>query len=236
MARSQRLLALIDLLRSYRYPVAGKVLADKLGISLRTLYRDIATLQEQGANIEGEAGLGYVLRPGFLLPPLMFSKEEIEALVLGARWVTKRADSQLSLGAESALVKIASVLPDALKDILESTNLLIGPSKDRVEDQIDTALLRQAIRDEYILAITYRDLKGKESKRRIWPFALGYFEEIRVLAAWCELRQEIRHFRTDRILSCELEKARYTTPRHVLLKQWRTLEQQKGSDAANIVI
>lgn len=225
MVRSQRLLALIDLLRSYRYPVAGKVLAERLGISLRTLYRDIATLQEQGANIEGEAGMGYVLRPGFLLPPLMFSVEEIEALVLGARWVANKADSKLSAGAENALTKIASVLPKELKDTLDSTNLLIGPSKEMHEDRIDSAVLRQAIRDEKVLSIYYRDLKEKESERRIWPFALGYFDGVRVLLAWCELRQAIRNFRTDRILSCTLEKARYPTPRHVLLKQWRTDDQ-----------
>lgn len=221
MVRAQRLIALIDLLRRHRYPVTGKHLAETLGVSLRTLYRDIATLQSQGANIEGEAGMGYVLRAGFLLPPLMFTEEEIEALVLGARWVAERTDSQLSEGAKSALNKIAAVLPIELKNILDDTSLLIGPSKESLMDTVNMADIRRAIRDERILSIVYRDLKDNQSERRIWPFALGYFDEVRVLVAWCELRQAIRHFRTDRILACQLEETRYKTPRHVQLKNWR---------------
>ncbi|RCW95472.1 helix-turn-helix transcriptional regulator [Marinomonas foliarum] len=230
MVRSQRLLALIALLRSHRYPVSGQTLADKLEVSVRTLYRDIATLQEQGANIQGEAGVGYVLKPGFLLPPLMFTEEEIEALVLGARWVSQRTDNQLSDGAQNALNKIAAVLPIELKDMLDDTTLLIGPSKEMTTDTVDMGDVRQAIRDEKVLSIDYRDLKGKQSQRRIWPFALGYFDEVRVLVAWCELRQDIRNFRADRIFSCELINTRYATPRHVLLKQWRaTLHELKSS-------
>ncbi|QRV22535.1 helix-turn-helix transcriptional regulator [Marinomonas foliarum] len=229
MVRSQRLLALIALLRSHRYPVSGQTLADKLEVSVRTLYRDIATLQEQGANIQGEAGVGYVLKPGFLLPPLMFTEEEIEALVLGARWVSQRTDNQLSDGAQNALNKIAAVLPIELKDMLDDTTLLIGPSKEMTTDTVDMGDVRQAIRDEKVLSIDYRDLKGKQSQRRIWPFALGYFDEVRVLVAWCELRQDIRNFRTDRIFSCELINTRYATPRHVLLKQWRATLSNKPS-------
>jgi len=229
VVRSQRLLALIALLRSHRYPVSGQNLADKLEVSVRTLYRDIATLQEQGANIQGEAGVGYVLKPGFLLPPLMFTEEEIEALVLGARWVSQRTDNQLSDGAQNALNKIAAVLPIELKDMLDDTTLLIGPSKEMTTDTVDMGDVRQAIRDEKVLSIDYRDLKGKQSQRRIWPFALGYFDEVRVLVAWCELRQDIRNFRTDRIFSCELINTRYATPRHVLLKQWRATLSNKPS-------
>mgnify|MGYP000120817243 CR=1 FL=1 len=230
MVRSQRLLALIGLLRSHRYPVSGKILAEKLDVSLRTLYRDIAALQEQGANIEGEAGVGYVLKPGFLLPPLMFTEEEIEALVLGARWVAQRTDSQLSDGAQNALNKISAVLPVELTDILDDTTLLIGPSKESTTDTVDMAEVRQAIRDERILSIDYLDLKDNKTQRRIWPFALGYFDQVRVLVAWCELRQEIRNFRTDRILSSELIDTRYATPRHALLKRWRaTFHESKPS-------
>jgi predicted DNA-binding transcriptional regulator YafY len=233
LSRSQRLLTLIELLRSHRYPVAGKHLAETLEISLRTLYRDIATLQEQGANIEGEAGMGYVLKPGFLLPPLMFNDEEIEALVLGARWVAQRTDSQLSDGAKNALNKIATVLPPELKNTLDDTSLLIGPSKDTVIDSVNMPEVRLAIRDEKILSITYCDLKDNKTTRRIWPFALGYFDEVRVLVAWCELRQEIRNFRTDRLLTCELEKTRYPTPRHALLKRWRATLHDISTTKAN---
>ena len=129
MSRAQRLLDLIQLLRGYRRPVSGAVLAEALGISLRTLYRDIETLNAQGAQIDGEPGVGYVLRPGFMLPPLMFSEDEIEAIVLGSRWVADRTDAALSGAARSALAKISAVLPPDLKDSLDTSGLLIGPGK-----------------------------------------------------------------------------------------------------------
>ena len=113
MSRAQRLLDLLQLLHRHRRPVTGQSLADELGVSVRTLYRDIATLQAQGAHIEGEPGLGYVLRPGFLLPPLMFSEEELSALVLGMRWVADRGDGPLARAARDATAKIAAVLPRA---------------------------------------------------------------------------------------------------------------------------
>src|SRR5437667_11671613 len=121
MSRAQRLLDLIQLLRQHRWPVSGAVLAEALGVSLRTLYRDIETLRGQGAHIDGEAGIGYVLRPGFMLPPLMFSEEEIEALVLGGRWVAAQPDEPLGKAARNALAKIAAVLPDALQRSLETS-------------------------------------------------------------------------------------------------------------------
>src|SRR6478672_2616585 len=111
MSRTSRLLDLLELLRRHRSPVRGPALADQLGISIRTLYRDIATLQAQGADIQGEPGLGYVLRPGFMLPPLMFTREEIEALVLGSRWVAIRGDARLGAAADNAVAKIRAVLP-----------------------------------------------------------------------------------------------------------------------------
>ncbi len=108
MARSERLLSLLQVLRRYRRPVRGQALAEELGVSIRTLYRDIASLQAQGAMIEGEPGVGYVMKPGFMLPPMMFRSEELDALVLGMRWVADRCDKTLSDGALSALAKIAA--------------------------------------------------------------------------------------------------------------------------------
>src|SRR4051812_49651644 len=113
-------------LRRRRYPVSGQELAQENGISLRTLYRDIASLQAQGARIDGEPGVGYILRPGFMLPPLMFSEDEIEALVLGSRWVSERGDSRLGDAARNALAKIAAVLPADLRDSLDATSLLVS--------------------------------------------------------------------------------------------------------------
>jgi predicted DNA-binding transcriptional regulator YafY len=224
MSRSQRLLDLLQVLRRHRRPVSGAVLAAELAISIRTLYRDIATLQAQGAPIEGEPGMGYVLRPGFMLPPLMFSDEEVEALVLGSRWVADRADERLALAARNAVAKIAAVLPDDLREQLEATSLLVVPGKEAVADTIDLALVRQAIRTERKLAIAYRDAAGSVSDRLVWPFALGFFDRVRVVIAWCELRQDYRHFRTDRIFGLSATDTRYPRRRQMLLKEWRARE------------
>ena len=224
MSRTQRLFDLIQLLRRHRYPVSGQRLADELKISLRTLYRDIATLQAQGASIEGEPGLGYVLRPGFMLPPLMFSEDEIEALVLGSRWVAQRADKKLRLAATNVLAKISAVLPDDLQHQLECSGLLIGPLKTPIiNDDDKECLCRHAIRREYKLQMIYIDVKGDESQRVIWPLALGFFEEVHVIVAWCELRLEFRHFRTDRIVKLTPLETHYPQRRQHLLKKWREI-------------
>ena len=221
LSRAERLLDLIQLLRSYRYPVSGAKLAEELGISLRTLYRDIVTLQGQGARIDGEPGLGYMLRPGFLLPPLMFSEEEIEALVLGMRWVAQRGDQTLSLAARGALTRISAVLPAELRDSLDANALLVGP-QDSPADPVDLRAIRQAIRGQHKLVITYHDLKGATSEQRtIWPFALAFFDRVRIVAAWCELRQDFRHFRTARILALSESGERYPRRRQALLEEWR---------------
>ncbi len=125
MSRAQRLIDLIQILRRHRRPVTGAALADEVGVSLRTLYRDIVSLQAQGADIAGEAGLGYVLRPGFTLPPLMFTPEEIEALALGSQWVLASADARLAKAARNAQAKIGAVLPPELSDVLDSSTLLV---------------------------------------------------------------------------------------------------------------
>ncbi|MEQ6494284.1 helix-turn-helix transcriptional regulator [Pseudomonas aeruginosa] len=224
MSRSRRLLELLQILRRHRYPVAGHVLAGELGISLRTLYRDIATLQQQGAHIEGGAGLGYVLRPGFELPPLMFSLEEVEALVLGMRWVGRRGDRRLMQAARDVLAKVGAVLPAALREELESSTLLIGPAPpSEIADEL-LARVRDAIRSEHRLRFGYRDAQGQASERVVWPFALGYFEQARVLVAWCELRQAPRHFRLDRMDALLDLGQRYPRRRQALLREWRERE------------
>jgi predicted DNA-binding transcriptional regulator YafY len=153
VSRAQRLLDLIQILRRHRRPVAGAALAREMGVSLRTLYRDIAALQAQGADIAGEAGLGYVLRPGFMLPPLMFNIEEIEALALGSRWVAARADSPLAGAARNALAKIAAVLPPDLSDLMDSSALLVGPGEPIAAGDAELPAIRQAIRAERKLSL-----------------------------------------------------------------------------------
>jgi predicted DNA-binding transcriptional regulator YafY len=220
MARSERLLTLLQTLRRYRLPVSGAVLAEETGVSIRTLYRDIASLQAQGAQIEGEAGLGYILRPGFMLPPMMFSQDELEALVLGSRWVARAADPRLAAAGADALAKIADVLPRDMRDEIETSTLLVH-LRPPVPDRADLEVIRKAIRTERILKLTYTDERGRASVRKVWPFALSYFEHVRVMVAWCELRQDYRHFRTDRIVEMASQEVRYPRRRAVLLKEWR---------------
>jgi predicted DNA-binding transcriptional regulator YafY len=223
MSRTQRLLDLIQILRRHRIPVAGTALADELSISLRTLYRDIETLKAQGAHIDGEPGVGYILRPGFMLPPLMFSEDEIEALVLGGRWVAAQPDEPLGRAARNALSKIAAVLPDDLQRSLETSSLLVAPQRPAAGDT-ELPTIRRAIRAEHKLRITYTDEKENNTQRTIWPIALGFFERIRVVAAWCETRRDYRHFRTDRIRSLKMTDSRYPRRRFDMLREWRTRE------------
>lgn len=221
MSRTERLLELLQVLRRHRSPVTGPALAEELGVSLRTLYRDIATLRGQGARVEGEPGLGYLLRPGFTLPPLMFSVEELESLVLGSRWVAHRSDDRaLAVAARDALAKIAAVLPDELRREVEAATLLVGPERSHI-DGVDAAQVREAIRREQKLEIAYRDAEGRQTTRTIWPFAIGFFEHARVVVAWCETRRGFRHFRLDRVSRLARSTARYPRGRAALLAEWR---------------
>src|SRR6185312_11469276 len=154
MSRAARLLDLVQLLRQHRAPVSGQILADQLGISIRTFYRDIATLQGQGAEIMGEPGLGYVLRPGFTLPPLMFSVDEIEALVLGSRWVAARGDARLGAAAGNAVAKIRAVLPEDLRENVDAATLTV-PMPHGEPVAVDASVIRAAIRKEQKVVVTY---------------------------------------------------------------------------------
>jgi predicted DNA-binding transcriptional regulator YafY len=224
LSRAHRLLDLIQVFRRHRLPVSGSGLAQELGVSLRTLYRDIDTLRAQGARIDGEPGIGYVLRPGFMLPPLMFSEDEIEALVLGSRWVAERTDEPLGAAARNALAKIAAVLPNDLKESLDASTLLIGPSQRVAAGDTELPTIREAIRTERKLNIAYVNAEGVDTRRAIWPFALAFFDRVRVVVAWCEMRQAYRNFRTDRIGALKLSNKRYPRRRQALLKEWRELE------------
>lgn len=225
MSRTERLLDLIQLLRRHRAPVTGPALAAELGVSIRTLYRDIVTLQAQGADIQGEPGLGYVLRPGFTLPPLMFSADEIEALVLGSRWVAVRAaDERLGLAASNAISKISAVLPAELRDTVDAAAALMVGSGEVIPAIVDLSALRLAVRNERKVTISYRDGDNTITERTVWPFVIGFFDKVRVFAGWCELRQDFRSFRLDRVTRMEVSNARYPRPRAAMLKEWRLRE------------
>ncbi|WP_119270821.1 helix-turn-helix transcriptional regulator [Taklimakanibacter deserti] len=224
MSRAERLLNLIEELRRHRRPVPGIDLARALHVSIRTLYRDIASLRALGAGIEGEPGLGYVLRSGFLLPPVMFTVEEVDALILGSRWVADRADKPLAVAARRAMARLSAVMPNELVDRVEAQYLLVGPSAYSSRETIDMSVVRRAIHRERKLLIHYSDSAGKNSERVIWPFLLSYFDGGRLISAWCELRDGLRHFRTDRISSLSEMSSRYPRRRHDLIKLWRESE------------
>ncbi|NIY92116.1 helix-turn-helix transcriptional regulator [Vibrio diazotrophicus] len=224
MSRSQRLFDLLQLLRCHKYPVSAEHLSQKLNVSVRTIYRDIATLQTQGAEIEGEAGLGYILKPTFTLPPLMFSMEELEALLLGADWISKQANGEFSESAQNAIAKISAVLPANHKvkhneEVIRVSSIIEAP-----ELTIDMSNIRRAIRHQHKVRIDYLDLKGNSSSRVIWPILIGIFQQHYVLAAWCEAREAFRNFRLDRIEHWLTFEQKYPRHRSELLKEWQRVE------------
>lgn len=224
MSRAQRLLSLVQALRRYRQPVTGQRLAEELGVSVRSIYRDIETLRSQGASIEGEAGLGYVLRPGFLLPPLMFEDEELEAIVLGLRLTAEHGDDALGRAAAEVMAKLRSVLPRDLRTLVDETALLAGPARQRPPELIDLQQVRRTIRESRKAAIEYIDGQGDRTQRTIWPLGVGFFERARVVVAWCETRDGFRAFRVDRIHSWTRLSEGLPRPRTVLLREWRERE------------
>lgn len=221
MSRTTRLFALIETLRRHRRPVTAAALAEEQGVSVRTIYRDVQTLIGLGAPIDGEAGIGYLLRPGFFLPPLMFGEEEIEALVLGARWVERQGDPGLAAAARGALAKIATAASDDRRDAFAQTGLWAATRTAPPEPTDLLRPLRSAIRREEKLEITYRNEAAVATRRIVWPIALAYLESKRLLAAWCELRRGFRHFRPDRIESLTPIGTRYPRRRAELVRAWR---------------
>jgi predicted DNA-binding transcriptional regulator YafY len=221
MNRTERLFALMDAVRRHRRPVTAASLADELAVSVRTIYRDVGVLVGLGAPIDGEAGLGYLLRPGFFLPPLMFSEDELEALVLGARWVARQSDSALTQAASNALAKIAAASPKDLRDAMANTGLWVAPIAEDAAPTTDFKLVREAIRREQKLRIAYVAETGASTERAIWPIALAFYGRRQTVAAWCELRGAFRHFRTDRITTMAATGQRYPKRRADLVEAWR---------------
>jgi len=219
--KTERLFAVMDALRRHRRPVTAAQLAEEQGVSVRTLYRDVQTLIGLGAPIDGEAGVGYMLKPGFFLPPLMFSPEELEALVLGARWVEAQPDDGLAHAARNALGKIATASPDDLRDRIKDTGLWPVSIRGRDEPKPVLGLIRTAMRNEKALHIGYADEGGTVTERDIWPVQLAYYEGKQIIAAWCCLREAFRNFRTDRLVAVTETEHRFGRRRLLLSKEWR---------------
>jgi len=224
MRRADRLFQIIQVLRRTRKPLTADAIAAELETSKRTIYRDIATLIGQRVPIRGEAGMGYILEKGFDLPPLMLTPDEIEAAVLGAQWVAGHADTVLARAAEDLMAKIADTVPERLRPFVLEPASRARPGWRREPDRIDMARTRAQIHEGKKIALRYRDEHGRDSERTIWPIAIGYHEAVRILAAWCELRQDYRHFRTDRIVKLIVSEKRYPRRRQAMLKEWRERE------------
>ena len=219
--RTSRLLTLLQILRQSRYPVSGSYLAQELGISLRTLYRDIATLKAEGADITGEPGIGYVLQKGFFLPPLMFSEDEMLAFMLGMNWVSWFEDKPLAKASRDVIAKVEKVVPQAVLDAPAAIPYGVGASPGQPIHEEDLSDLRSVIRRERKLDLDYQKPGGKVSHRTVWPVAIGYFPESRVLVAWCEKSCAFRHFRTDRIVRFQVLDEPIGRRRSRLLEEWR---------------
>lgn len=220
MSKTIRLFKLMDSLRGRRRAVAGAQLAHELRVSLRTVYRDIQTLIELGAPIDGSAGVGYLLRPGFFLPPLMFNVEELEALTLGARWVKGQGDPMLAQAADTALAKIGAASPKDLRQEITEIGLWAPRFGEPAKQTTGLRVIREAIRREHKIRIRYTSLAEIDTERVIWPVALAFFEGVQLIAAWCELREDFRHFRVDRITGLETLGIPYPRTRRDLARQW----------------
>lgn len=221
MRRADRLFQIIQILRRHRQPVTAEAIAAELETSKRSIYRDIATLMAQRVPVRGEAGLGYVLEGGYDLPPLMLTADEIEAAVLGAQWVAGRGDPALVRAAQDLIAKIAAAVPERLRPIVLDPASLTRPGHAPPVDRIDIGLVRAAIHSGHKLLLDYRDEQDRATSRTVWPVAIGYLEAVRMLVAWCELRTDFRHFRTDRIHAVTVLEDRAPERPVVLRAKWR---------------
>ena len=202
MRRADRLFLLVNALRGRRAAVPARALADALGVSLRTVYRDVADLQLSGVPIEGEAGVGYVLRKGADIPPLMFNADELEALVVGTRFVRAFGGARLGASAKAALLKIEAVLPPELRARSERSRIF-APEVARLESSGLIDRLHAAIEARHVLRVDYRDGDGQTSARDIEPLCLAFWGGSWTIGAWCRLRGDFRSFRPDRIAAID---------------------------------
>ncbi|MBD0414276.1 helix-turn-helix transcriptional regulator [Oryzicola mucosus] len=198
MRRADRLFQIVQHLRGGRLVTAQK-LAVWLEVSERTIYRDIADLQSTGVPIDGEAGVGYMMREGFDLPPLMFTRDEIVALVAGARMVRAFGGAAMARAAEEALVKIGAVLPDAEKDRIARIEIHTPMWVVSDADRVTIDLMERSVERREVLNLDYRDENGSSSLRDVRPLGLWFWGKVWTLIAWCEMRGDFRAFRIDRI-------------------------------------
>ena len=234
MRRADRLFDIIQTLRTATRPVTAAALADELEVTARTIYRDIAALQASRVPIEGAPGLGYVLRRGFDLPPLMFTAEEADAIAIGVRLLRRLRDAKLQRAAEGVLAKLAAVVPEPLQPLLLSAPVYVSDGSAPAPVGIDPAELRHAIHEARKVAITYIDESGHRTRRTIRPIAMAYYVDVNLVGAWCELRKDFRHFRVERILESRVLDERFSSESAKLTAEWLALRKERPDNEAQL--
>jgi len=223
MRRADRLFDIIQRLRVAGAPVTAGSLAETLEVAPRTVYRDIATLQARRVPIEGEAGVGYVLRKGFDLPPLMFDHEEAEAIAVGLRMLGRTGDAGLQAAARRVHAKLATVVPPEPRGRLEGKAAFVSRAGASVPPGLDLGDVRSAIHQRRKLALVYRDGAGQRTERKVWPVAIAYYVMATIIGGWCEMRRKFRHFRLDRIDGLTVLDETFEDPDGQLAAAWRAL-------------
>ena len=221
MRRADRLFQIIQILRRSSRAVTASEIAAELEVSPRTVYRDVADLIAQRVPVQGEAGFGYILDDAFDMPPLMLTPDEIEAAVLGAQWVAGRGDPVLANAARDLIAKITCVVPERLRPFIIDPAIGTRPGRSQAPDRIDLARTRLWIREGRKIEIDYIDLRGERTVRVVWPVIVGFLEDTRMLAAWCELREDFRHFRADRIAAASFLADRHGSRPGALRQRWK---------------
>ena len=220
VARSDRLFEIIQLLRRRKRVVTAQWMAEQLEVTPRTIYRDIAALQAMRVPIEGEVGVGYMMRNGFDLPPLMFDAEEVEAISVGLALLSRTGDRGLVKAATRVARKIAEVVPQHAARQLAGSQSQVSSYGIRLPNAIDMPRLRLAIRENAKIRIAYTNSKGVDSLRTLLPIVIFYYVEVALLVAWCELRSDFRQFRIDRIGSVEYLADSFSGVADALREKW----------------
>jgi predicted DNA-binding transcriptional regulator YafY len=231
MRRADRLFQIVQLLRRRRSVTTAKQIGQKLEVSERTVYRDIRDLIVAGTPIDGEAGVGYRIRPGYDLPPLMFDREEIQALVLGARIVRQVGDPSLARAADAILNKVATVLPKELEPLLAETRLFAPATRSGARSADALAIVREALVDRRRLRLRYENEHGDKTERTVRPLGVFFWGKTWTLAAWCEMRVDFRNFRLDRVSESALLDRFEDEPGRTL----RDLLAQYGPEAVKLL-
>ncbi|CDN51762.1 helix-turn-helix transcriptional regulator [Neorhizobium galegae] len=238
MRRADRLLQIIQILRRERRPISGRTIASELEVSLRTIYRDIAALEASGVPVFGEPSVGYVLQDGYDLPPLMFSTNELEIVMLGLRMVGARGGKEINTTARDVVAKISAILPDAKRSEFWTAPLLAPGPEVLPKDGPVLLQLRGAMKVNCKVEILYHTADREPERRTVWPIVIAFFDCVRVLAAWCELREAYRYFRTDRMLEVNLLHAKVPRSRKRIYADWwhhEKMESKLGVDGMGAV-